>query len=199
MTVRPNSPNTSSTSTTSLHAKQIAQGFESQPLLNPYDHHKYYFQGGNYVDTAAASSAASIAFDTPLDTPLQSGHHYHDHHQHHHPTLLDDVTDLLRLGLPIFISSISWVGKKTTDTALLGHVGPKAFDGIGSFRLVDDLHARIAQWPCLDYIGRQCRRWWQSQTGRCVPSSLWFDFDVLQYGRHCVLERNGIRLVMAGQ
>jgi multidrug resistance protein, MATE family len=40
--------------------------------------------------------------------------------------VIDDVIDTFSLGIPIFISSASWVGKKTTDTALLGHVGKQA-------------------------------------------------------------------------
>jgi len=34
--------------------------------------------------------------------------------------------DILKLAFPIFITSLSWVGKKTTDTALLGHLSQKA-------------------------------------------------------------------------
>eukprot|EP00970_Alexandrium_tamarense_P000057 scaffold6_cov190-Alexandrium_tamarense.AAC.53 len=36
--------------------------------------------------------------------------------------LVDDVLDTFHLALPIFISRVSFVGMKTTDTALLGHV-----------------------------------------------------------------------------
>mmetsp|Transcript_14773 Transcript_14773/g.27674 ORF Transcript_14773/g.27674 Transcript_14773/m.27674 type:complete len:273 (+) Transcript_14773:199-1017(+) len=41
-------------------------------------------------------------------------------------TIADDVVDILRLGVPIAISYLSWIGKKTTDSALLGHVSQKA-------------------------------------------------------------------------
>jgi len=40
-------------------------------------------------------------------------------------SFLAEAYDLLKLALPFFISSISWVGMKTTDTALLGHTGTK--------------------------------------------------------------------------
>jgi MATE family multidrug resistance protein len=40
--------------------------------------------------------------------------------------ILDDAADILKLGIPIAISYLSWVGKKTTDTALLGHVSQEA-------------------------------------------------------------------------
>ena len=42
------------------------------------------------------------------------------------PTKMDDVIDTVKLGVPIFISMLSWVGMKTTDTALLGHVSRDA-------------------------------------------------------------------------
>jgi MATE family multidrug resistance protein len=42
------------------------------------------------------------------------------------PTVMDDIIDTVKLGVPIFISMLSWVGMKTTDTALLGHVSREA-------------------------------------------------------------------------
>ena len=39
------------------------------------------------------------------------------------PSVVSEAWDLLKLGVPIFVSMTSWVGMKTTDTALLGHVG----------------------------------------------------------------------------
>ncbi|KAG7366050.1 multidrug efflux protein [Nitzschia inconspicua] len=41
-------------------------------------------------------------------------------------SILDDVLDTLKLGIPIAISYLSWVGKKTTDSAILGHVSREA-------------------------------------------------------------------------
>lgn len=41
-------------------------------------------------------------------------------------TVLKDVVDTLVLGTPIFMAMLSWVGMKTTDTALLGHVSADA-------------------------------------------------------------------------
>ncbi|KAL7545794.1 hypothetical protein ACHAWF_009139, partial [Thalassiosira exigua] len=38
----------------------------------------------------------------------------------------EDVADTLRLAIPIFVSRVSSVGMKTTDTALLGHVSGRA-------------------------------------------------------------------------
>jgi MATE family multidrug resistance protein len=37
-----------------------------------------------------------------------------------------DALDILRLSGPIFLAQVSWLGMKTTDTALLGHVGAEA-------------------------------------------------------------------------
>lgn len=42
------------------------------------------------------------------------------------PSLMEEGWDILRLGVPIFIARLSWVGMKTTDTALLGHVSSEA-------------------------------------------------------------------------
>ena len=42
------------------------------------------------------------------------------------PSLTEDVLDTIRLGVPIFLSMLSWVGMKTTDSALLGHVSADA-------------------------------------------------------------------------
>ena len=39
---------------------------------------------------------------------------------------LEDAKDTFKLALPIFISRVSYVGMKTTDTALLGHVSGHA-------------------------------------------------------------------------
>mmetsp|Transcript_35084 Transcript_35084/g.69126 ORF Transcript_35084/g.69126 Transcript_35084/m.69126 type:complete len:505 (-) Transcript_35084:503-2017(-) len=37
-----------------------------------------------------------------------------------------DAAEILALAVPMFFSRVSWVGIKTTDSALLGHVGPGA-------------------------------------------------------------------------
>jgi Na+-driven multidrug efflux pump len=42
------------------------------------------------------------------------------------PTIREEAWDILKLGIPIFIARLSFVGMKTTDTALLGHVSRKA-------------------------------------------------------------------------
>jgi len=41
-------------------------------------------------------------------------------------SLLQDAKDTLVLGVPIFLAMLSWVGMKTTDSALLGHVSADA-------------------------------------------------------------------------
>lgn len=42
------------------------------------------------------------------------------------PTIREDALDIVRLGIPIFIARLSFVGMKTTDSALLGHVSREA-------------------------------------------------------------------------
>ena len=41
-------------------------------------------------------------------------------------SILDDVLDTFHLAIPMFISRVSYVGMKSTDTALLGHVSGQA-------------------------------------------------------------------------
>ena len=43
-----------------------------------------------------------------------------------HETFVQDVKDTIKLAAPIFIVMVSWIGMKTTDTSLLGHVGAEA-------------------------------------------------------------------------
>lgn len=51
-------------------------------------------------------------------------------------SILHDVLDTLKLGVPIFFSMLSWVGMKTTDSALLGHVSAKALSAAALSDLV---------------------------------------------------------------
>jgi len=44
----------------------------------------------------------------------------------HSESILEDARDTIFLGIPIFLSMLSWVGMKTTDAALLGHVSADA-------------------------------------------------------------------------
>ncbi len=37
-----------------------------------------------------------------------------------------DALDTVQLGVPLFVARLSWVGMKTTDSALLGHVSAEA-------------------------------------------------------------------------
>jgi multidrug resistance protein, MATE family len=50
------------------------------------------------------------------------------------PSIWVDSKDTVLLGIPIFLSMLSWVGMKTTDTALLGHVSA---DALGAAALSD--------------------------------------------------------------
>jgi hypothetical protein len=42
------------------------------------------------------------------------------------PSYVDDAKDTVVLAVPIFLSMLSFVGMKTTDSALLGHVSAQA-------------------------------------------------------------------------
>lgn len=42
-----------------------------------------------------------------------------------HKTVISEFVDLLRLAIPIFVTRVSWVFMKVTDTALLGHAGTR--------------------------------------------------------------------------
>ncbi len=41
------------------------------------------------------------------------------------PSFRSEVSDIVKLALPLFISGVAWVALKTTDTALVGHVGTR--------------------------------------------------------------------------
>jgi multidrug resistance protein, MATE family len=56
------------------------------------------------------------------DTTLDSNPQF----KNKHPSLRKDIHDTIWLAGPIFMAMLSWVGMKTTDTALLGHVSGDA-------------------------------------------------------------------------
>ena len=41
-------------------------------------------------------------------------------------SLLQDAKDTITLAIPIFLSMLAWIGMKTTDSALLGHLSADA-------------------------------------------------------------------------
>lgn len=51
-----------------------------------------------------------------------------------------DAKDTFVLGVPIFLSMLSWVGMKTTDSALLGHVSA---DALAAAALSDLVRTRL--------------------------------------------------------
>ena len=68
---------------------------------------------------------APVGEKKPLLSKSNEGDIQVDHSQDI-PSLKDEAWDILRLGVPIFVARLSWVGMKTTDTALLGHVSSEA-------------------------------------------------------------------------
>jgi Na+-driven multidrug efflux pump len=78
----------------------------------------------NAADPEAQRLTASDAEKQPLlssKTQKDVGDHGDEHY-----SMLHDAIDTVVLGIPIFASTISWVGMKTTDSALLGHVSADA-------------------------------------------------------------------------
>lgn len=58
--------------------------------------------------------------------PLITNHELDDDDDQEEESVWDDARDTVLLGIPIFLAMFSWVGMKTTDTALLGHVSADA-------------------------------------------------------------------------
>ena len=67
------------------------------------------------------SGAAVIETDTLLSKAEQKIDADDDQ-----PTFWQDAMDILQLSGPIFLAMVSWLGMKTTDTAILGHVSADA-------------------------------------------------------------------------
>ena len=69
--------------------------------------------------------------------------------------VLEDVIDTLRLAIPIFIARVSYVGMKTTDTALLGHVSGEALSAAALSDLWTMCTAVLIQGRVLTILVRQ--------------------------------------------
>lgn len=76
-----------------------------------------------FVQQQSSSISASSVDDTTTTTDKQE-------------SLWHDAKDTLLLGIPIFLSMLSWVGMKTTDSALLGHVSADALSAAALSDLV---------------------------------------------------------------
>ena len=61
----------------------------------------------------------------PLEEPLLEAPEATTEEQVH---LSTELADLLGLTAAFFVSSVSWVAMKSTDTAILGHVGTRYLD-----------------------------------------------------------------------
>ena len=120
---------------TNQHKKKMVIGDSQHLLLSTdddgnNDHDEEHDDGNDECDDGGHDWHSSTFVNygsVEQDSELQPRPaHLQQKQQAEHHDLVDDIIDTFRLGLPIFISSASWVGKKTTDTALLGHVGSKA-------------------------------------------------------------------------
>ncbi|EJK55699.1 hypothetical protein THAOC_24540 [Thalassiosira oceanica] len=72
-------------------------------------------------------------------------------------TFKDDVLDTLHLAGPIFVSRVSWVGMKSTDTALLGHTSGDALSAAALSDLYTMCTAVLIQGRVLGIlVGQTC-------------------------------------------
>mmetsp|Transcript_5735 Transcript_5735/g.14218 ORF Transcript_5735/g.14218 Transcript_5735/m.14218 type:complete len:557 (+) Transcript_5735:259-1929(+) len=120
-----------------------ATSTETSPLLgqNPTNDATTYDKKYNDNDTAvndtavnetkkqrisAVAIASGNANDSENDSENESESESITPKSKSTATIWDDVLEVVKLAVPIFVSNVSWVGKKTTDTALLGHLGQEA-------------------------------------------------------------------------
>jgi hypothetical protein len=86
-------------------------------------------KGNINQDTSISSASNSVhsGEEQPLLQSTSSAHIENKHNDNDKPpSLLYDAYDTVALGMPIFCSTLTWVGMKTTDSALLGHVSAEA-------------------------------------------------------------------------
>ena len=82
------------------------------------------------LQESSMSSTSKVGEEQPLlpttTAPTTSSSNDTSGDDEKHPSILHDAYDTVVLGIPIFFSMLSWVGMKTTDSALLGHVSSDA-------------------------------------------------------------------------
>jgi hypothetical protein len=79
--------------------------------------------------TQQRAAAASLKDETTRLVPVAHNSSKDDSDDGDRDKILSiwsDAKDIAVLGLPIFLAMLSWVGMKTTDSALLGHVSADA-------------------------------------------------------------------------
>lgn len=64
-----------------------------------------------------------IVAPTEVETPTNIEDE-RKHHHHHHHRLVEDVLDTFKLGIPIFIAMLSWVG---VSAGMFGKYSPFIF------------------------------------------------------------------------
>ena len=77
----------------------------------------------------------------PLEEPLLEAPEPTTEEQVH---LSTELADLLGLTAAFFVSSVSWVAMKSTDTAILGHVGTRYLDATA----LSDLYTMSLVFSC---------------------------------------------------
>jgi hypothetical protein len=89
-----------------------------------------------------------------------------------HPSILHDAFDTVVLGIPIFFSMLSWVGMKTTDSALLGHVSSQALAAAALSDLVRFFLNEISKIMNMHHVTNSCvmcKNLFYVNSGPCVP------------------------------
>lgn len=74
--------------------------------------------------------AASLPEKQPLVGGSKNQRHYETE------SLWSNARDTVSLAVPMFLANLSWVGMKTTDSALLGHVSSDALSAAALSDLV---------------------------------------------------------------
>jgi hypothetical protein len=98
-------------------ARNLAPGGESSPALQWQSIEAHTMASKDPETLRAATAPEKQPLLARSDEP---------NHEKQHPSIWLDAKDTIVLAAPIFLSILSWVGMKTTDSALLGHVSSDA-------------------------------------------------------------------------
>ena len=97
--------------------RRHAQEGERAPLLGP--------AGDGHVSLQDEDAGAAAEVAPPAGSLSREGPHLPAKGE---VTFGREILDIVGLAAPIFVSMVSWIGMKTTDTALVGHVSYEGDD-----------------------------------------------------------------------
>lgn len=78
------------------------------------------------LEQAHSTEKQPLLLGKSSSSGLEEGKKSYDDDHYDDESVWGDVRDTVVLGIPIFLAMLSWVGMKTTDSALLGHVSAQA-------------------------------------------------------------------------